>query len=304
MKKIFCLLVIGLGPIALWAAGGTTSLNFLKIGWGARQAAMGDCGVALADDASTIYWNPAGLANTVGKNIFAQHLEYLLDIKYDVLAYSQQYHQVFIGGAAGYLYTYNIERTRIDLNQQWGYESRGSFGLENRLLLLALAWPYSPDLAFGLGLKYLQEKIDTDQAAGLALDTGLLLAKDNWQFGFSIANLGGSVKFIQVNESLPVIIRTGVSYCWRDRLILTSSLAWPLDYQQAINGGLEYRIYDWIFVRGGFRLQDLFNDDYLDEASKFTLGLGIKFLNYQLDYAFIPYGGLGNTSRISFLAKF
>ena len=40
---------------------GTTSANFLKIDVGARAAAMGGAFTALADDGSSLYWNPAGI---------------------------------------------------------------------------------------------------------------------------------------------------------------------------------------------------------------------------------------------------
>ncbi len=38
---------------------GTSMANFLKIGVGPRAIAMGDAFVALSDDASSLYWNPA-----------------------------------------------------------------------------------------------------------------------------------------------------------------------------------------------------------------------------------------------------
>ena len=43
---------------------GTSAGNFLKIGVGARAVGMGEAFVAVANDPSTIYWNPAGVAST------------------------------------------------------------------------------------------------------------------------------------------------------------------------------------------------------------------------------------------------
>jgi hypothetical protein len=42
---------------------GTSSGTFLRIGVGARAVAMGETFVAVANDPSAIYWNPAGLAS-------------------------------------------------------------------------------------------------------------------------------------------------------------------------------------------------------------------------------------------------
>ena len=41
----------------------TTSAAFLEIGPGARSIGMGSAYVSVADDASSIYWNPAGIAS-------------------------------------------------------------------------------------------------------------------------------------------------------------------------------------------------------------------------------------------------
>ena len=41
----------------------TTSASFLEIGPGARSVGMGSAYVSVADDASSIYWNPAGIVN-------------------------------------------------------------------------------------------------------------------------------------------------------------------------------------------------------------------------------------------------
>ena len=41
---------------------GTTTGNFLEIGVDSEGSAMGDAFVAVSDDISSIYWNPAGLA--------------------------------------------------------------------------------------------------------------------------------------------------------------------------------------------------------------------------------------------------
>lgn len=65
MKSIWVALFISLFGIAalspVLAQGEATGL-FLQINPGARQGGMGEAGVAVANDANAIYWNPAGLA--------------------------------------------------------------------------------------------------------------------------------------------------------------------------------------------------------------------------------------------------
>src|ERR1017187_6497602 len=67
MKKLTAsAIVVGMllqGQTSLWASGpGTTSADILKIGVGARAIGMGEAYTAQADDSSSLYWNPAGLA--------------------------------------------------------------------------------------------------------------------------------------------------------------------------------------------------------------------------------------------------
>ncbi len=67
MKKIFINVIIGSVLILIlsfncYAAGpGTTAASFLKIGVGARAAAMGDAFTAVADDPTALYWKLANL---------------------------------------------------------------------------------------------------------------------------------------------------------------------------------------------------------------------------------------------------
>src|SRR5689334_8512028 len=63
LKTIFAAAVlVGVGQIAWAASAGTTGAEILKIGVGARAIGMGEAYTAQADDVSSLYWNPAGLA--------------------------------------------------------------------------------------------------------------------------------------------------------------------------------------------------------------------------------------------------
>ncbi|MCK5453348.1 MAG: UPF0164 family protein, partial [Calditrichia bacterium] len=62
---------------------GITAATFLSIEIGARAKSMGGAYVALANDVSALYWNPAGLT-TLGQNaIMFTHSEWLADVNLD-----------------------------------------------------------------------------------------------------------------------------------------------------------------------------------------------------------------------------
>ena len=59
---------------------GTTTANFLEIGVGSDANAMGEAYVAIANDISSIYWNPAGLANLDAPSVSFMLQPWLVDI--------------------------------------------------------------------------------------------------------------------------------------------------------------------------------------------------------------------------------
>ncbi|HPG31034.1 MAG TPA: hypothetical protein PLQ81_09645, partial [bacterium] len=65
---------------------GTTGAAFLKLGYGARPAGMGEAFSAVSGDINSLYYNPAGLYDVSNKTISFMHLNWLLDINYNVLS--------------------------------------------------------------------------------------------------------------------------------------------------------------------------------------------------------------------------
>src|SRR5437867_5242487 len=65
---------------------GISAFQFLKIGAGARGAALGETFIAIANDASAMYWNPAGLTQFEGNQAIAAHTWYVVDLKHEFFA--------------------------------------------------------------------------------------------------------------------------------------------------------------------------------------------------------------------------
>ena len=63
----------------------TTTANFLEIGVGSNANAMGEAYVAVANDISSIYWNPAGLANLDAPSVSFMLQPWLVDINIAVI---------------------------------------------------------------------------------------------------------------------------------------------------------------------------------------------------------------------------
>ena len=66
---------------------GTIGGQFLKIGIGARAQSLGGAFVSVADDASAIYWNPAGVARIPRSVVNINHAAWLADVSFTQAAY-------------------------------------------------------------------------------------------------------------------------------------------------------------------------------------------------------------------------
>jgi len=308
---IYCAAVCFSLIASLLNAAGTTSATFLKLGVGARPVAMGSAFTGISDDVNAVLWNPGGLVNIEKKEFSFMHLEHFQGIKYNALCYALPFEksESVLASGAGYLYTDDIAKTFIDEDVYSGYRDDGSFyRLEDKTFFVSFARMVAEDKALGVLVRWLSERIDTYEASGVSFDIGyLMLLSEKFSLGLSVQNIGGTIRFISVDEKIPLILRAGIGYTPYDngRLKVGIDISKASDYQPSVNCGVEYILIDSLLaLRGGWRFKDLFFDDRLDDTSGLSLGVGLSFYKYSLDYAFVPYGILGYSHRISLSGRF
>ncbi len=299
----FCLLL----PVAcLSAAGpGTTSASFLKISVGARPAGMGEAFVAVADGADTTVYNPAGLARMESKEFSAMHLEYLQNIKYDSLSYAHPLSFGTFGISLGYLYMNDLKRTLYYEDEI--YSENGNFGACDRTLNLGFGRNFGESDSLGINLRMIRETLDDVSAEAYSADIGFLHRPpgSTISLGLAFQNLGTTMKFIEVSEKLPVIFKTGVAArLIGEKLIIAFELDKPSDNYPELKIGSELKLFDIFAARLGYRYRTWAADNELGPLSGLTAGLGIKIYEYNIDYAFVPYGDLGGAHRFSIGGKF
>ena len=90
---------------------GTTAAQFLKIGIGARALAMGGAYSAVSDDATALYWNPAGLSSMKKNEILLDHQDWILDVDLDFVGGSYNTPFGTIGAAISAMYMGEMEVT-------------------------------------------------------------------------------------------------------------------------------------------------------------------------------------------------
>lgn len=275
----------------------STSASFLKIGIGGRPLGMGGAYTALADDASSLYWNPAGLSLLKEPELLVFYSNLSNDIHQGFLAYAQP-----LGPKNGLGLSLNY--LLLD-----GGEKRSGFSLEPEGTVeasdLAITFGYSQrifsNISLGASCKMIQERLEEDNAQAFAFDLGLLYHPGRFSFGASLNNFGS-----RLGESrLPEEVKAGIAYrLLKNRLTLGVSLGASLDTLETARThlGAEYFLFDKLALRGGFEVNKYRGN--LGKDTGLTLGLGINFGNFGLDCAFLPYGEIGNTYRMSLVTKF
>ncbi len=309
MRKFQALLVIlSLFPASQAGAisgKGTTAATFLKIGVGPRAVAMGESFAGVADDPSTVYWNPAGLSQIPTPAVTAMHTFWLEEIYFEHLAFSFPLPVGTCGASLIYLNHGDISRS--EEGDTPSSPDRGTFSASNLGFSAAYAYPFDPSLSLGGALKLFSENIDSRADMGWAVDLSFLyrLPWPAWKIGAVAQNLGPATRPEDNYARLPVNLKVGVSWQAMPRLLASVDYNQLLEQDGKISLGLEYVFEKILALRVGYRYQSAVdNSEYYEGYGTNTLagvsaGMGIYYRDFKLDYAFVPYGFLGNTHRIA-----
>ncbi|NIO19084.1 PorV/PorQ family protein [bacterium] len=305
---IFCCTFLTLSFQPLYAdthpRAGTTGATFLKIGVGASPMSMGEAFVAVADDANTIYWNPAGLNNISQPEITAMHNEWFEDIRYEFLGYVQPTKR-FGNFGIGFILLHMSKITRVKEDELGLYAGKaGTFSVSDKSFILAYGKEITDDISSGISLKIIQQINADVKGTGIAFDLGCLykMPVDNLMAGLNVQNIGPAIKVEKERFALPLNIKLGFSYKIRQSFLLAIDLNQPVDNYLNIGLGSEYWFKNIFALRLGYKYQSGAND--LGSLSGLRAGCGFRWRDYGIDYAFVPYGELGNTHRISLHVKF
>lgn len=280
----------------------TTAASFLDIGIGARSLSMGGAFVAIADDPTALYWNPAGIVSIESPMAHFYHSPWIADVQFNHSA-------VVVPLDRSSSFGFFITSVTMDEMQVRTVKSPQGTGEYFSVSNVALAGSYARRLtdrfSFGVNMKFIQEKIWHMNAGGLAVDLGSLFITKNsgLRIGMSVSNFGGKISMdgydtevdYDVDETmygnndkidaslntmdwpLPLVFRAGVSkdIIQSDKIKLTvaADAIHPNNNVEYLNLGFEYVFQNMISIRGG---QSFYGMDQSKEGLTFGIGL-----NYQ-----------------------
>ncbi len=312
---------------------GTTPMSFLEIGMGARAVGMGSSFVAVADDPSAMFWNPAGILKLEGTQIMFEHNYWFAGISLNYFAATKNLGEY---GAIGFSVTNSdvgdIEVTTVERPEGDGQ----TFTQRDFALSVTYAIQFTDKFLIGFNPKLVRETLWNTSATGIAIDIGILYETpfDGFSLGMAITNFGTKVKLegnttqvlydpdiytggnnsrIPVNLStdefeMPLNYRVGISYKYlmddNSKLVANIEAAHPNSNYESVNLGTEYSFHDFLYLRGGY--ESLF----LDNSEKgMSLGAGIKYLVIgnlwtTFNYSYSDFGRLNNVQRVSINLNF
>ena len=304
-----------------FAPVGTAVAQFLEIGLGARATAMGEAYTAMTDDAGSVFWNPAGLANVTQRSLFTAYNTWPAGISIGGVSAAIKVGNIGTFALSSvYLMTDDMEITTIAAPEGTGEY----FAISNYSLGLTYARYLTDRVAVGITGKMVHEGYWDYGYTSWALDLGtqyntgfhgMKIAMSVLHFGPDISFDGNYIDYsdpLSFNAqpeplpknfdpySLPVNFRFGVSINALEtelhRLTAAADMIHPNNNLEQYNLGFEYGFRDMFFLRGGYRLA-------ADEGGlSFGGGANLSLagdLGLFADYSFTDMGILNSIHRVS-----
>ncbi|MCC6396927.1 MAG: PorV/PorQ family protein [Bacteroidetes bacterium] len=300
---------------------GRTVMQFLKIGIGGHQSALGECGVVAVRDVNSMFWNPAGISGIQNVEASFSYNNWFVDLKYLAGAAGVRIPDVGIVSVGFASLDYGNIQEALVRGQGTSSDTRtgGTFGGGDMMVSLSFAREFSDQLAIGLTGKYVREKLFNYSAGAFAFDVGTYYNTGfkGIRFGMSFQNFSESVKFLdqgarEEGYDLPLVFRLGASFDLVEekdgfiplgddhRVVMSFEALNTNDFGERYHVGAEYSFMDFIHLRGGYRF------NYAEGNLSFGVGLQkqLSSIFVSVDYSFVSYEFLESPHRVTLTVAF
>ncbi|MCD6495528.1 hypothetical protein J7K60_05670 [Candidatus Bipolaricaulota bacterium] len=271
-------LVISLLTVAGFASGYGNVAGIFDLSTSARAAGMGGAFVALADDASAVFYNPAGLGwiNDIS-------LSSLVARQFDAVNYaSLQFALPYFGAAVLYLDSGLIEGGE----DVFRYASGGG--------VVSTGFNIGP---VGIGGRFkVYRATSPNDVTGWAFDPGILVVTDLVRVGLLIENAYSEpILFPSHTEDWTPLMRIGIALTLApsDGVGVNATVegAGLFSGSPRLYAGFETYV-DGLAARVGY------------DGDGVTFGLSVRFSSFQIDWAYITRDAFPDTHRVSLSFSF
>lgn len=265
---------------------GSAGLQFLKIGVGARESAMGEAVTGSVKDVNAVFWNPAGLAYVNNYQASFTHNNWLVSSKQIAAVAGIPFGQFSLAVSAVSFSVNEFEETTVTNPEGTGRMVNAG----DMMFGVAIARRFSDRLSIGGQVKYVYEKLDDYNFSNVLFDIGAMYSTGfrNLRMGFALQHFGPDMKLVNQEFRTPLLFRVNAT----DEIVDFSSLSWTAAFElvhstdnvEVVNIGTELRLYEYIFLRGGYRINT--------DEGKLSFGFGlvspqVNGMNLKLDYSFV-----------------
>lgn len=304
---------------------GTSSGSFLRIGVGARATGLGETFVAVANDPSAIYWNPAGLASLQRSELLLSHIEWPADIRYEHAAWVLPVRR--LGGSIAF--QFGMLTTELDETTELQPFGTGrTFIYSDAVAGAAYARRWTDKLLVGAGAKWVREDLGSDVGGPITnvvlVDIGSIyyLGFGSVRIATSLSNFGAQFRPKDPHNGgqwvspvtgerrdfdgfdPPTVFRYGVAFepieNATQRLTTTLEANQPSDNALAVKAGMEWTWNRRLALRSGYN----FRADEFKLAAGAGLYAGIGQSQLSVDYAYTQGDFLGAVNRLSLGVRF
>lgn len=292
---------------------GISTAEFLKIGVGSRASALGDAFVAVANDASALYWNPAGLVQFPDNQVMFSHNMWVVDINHD---FAGAVYHLDETNAFGVAFT-SLSMQDMPVTTEFQPTGTGEyFGFSDIALALSYSRKMTDQFSFGATVRYIEETLDKLKMRGFMIDLGTFYwtGLGTTRFAVAISNFGNQLapdgKVVLVGKrtisqwqafSPPTVFRIGFAFepyqDTENKLTASIQLNHPNDNSENVATGLEYSWNNTFYLRGGYK----FNVDEQNYSFGAGVYVPVSIANVTVDYSYSNFVRLGTAHRFSII---
>lgn len=301
--------------------------EFMAIGVGGRALGMGGAFTAFANDVTSGYYNPAGLAHLNYPQVSLMHAEQFGDlVNYDYgavaipfgtdMSFGLSVMRLGVDGipdTRSALYDANGDGITDIRDDRLDYGAITEFSNQDWAFYLTFAKRHSEDFYWGANIKVIRRNIAEFTANGIGFDIGALYTPmENLWLGANLQDATTTLVSWSTgrNELVSPTLKLGAAYGLD---ILWGRLTPAVDFDVRFENrqfasyfnigpvsfdthtGFEYNYGNLVFIRAGY-----------NDVKQFTVGAGVKLPKLNLDYSFARFSSseierLPDTHRISFI---
>jgi hypothetical protein len=246
-----------------------------------RARAMGGAFVAVADDETAIFTNPAGLADQTAIGVYGSYVDLFGYPYFDLGSVSAVMPTSYGTVGAGFR-MFKVQHNDVDREKEYTFSLGHGFSLMQDVHS-SLAFGYAANL---YGLSFEAPSVsgeDLGSANAVGFDVGVLgTLRGRTRFGFFMKNINNPKMGESDTEDLPQWFTAGVAYSPYGGVTTALEMQKQDDEDIRACFGVESEVTDFITVRAGLQ----------NNPNRVSAGFGAKWQKVRVDYSYTSHATL------------